>query len=52
MGCSSGVKGLAAGKRQAPAGRGGPGRGNTVVLGVEGAPTLVVSRSCGTWKPR
>jgi hypothetical protein len=25
---------------------------STVVLGVKGAPTPVVSRTCGTWKPR
>jgi hypothetical protein len=28
------------------------GRVNTAGLGVEGAPTPVAARACGTWKPR
>ena len=49
MGCWSGVQGLAAEKRQAPAGERALGRESTAVLGVQEAPTPVAARACGTW---
>ena len=48
MGCWSGVQGLAAGKRQAPAEEARSAGMSTAVLGVERAPTPVVARACGT----
>jgi hypothetical protein len=46
------VQGLAVEDRQAAAGQVFVGRVNTAGLGVEGAPTPVAARACGTWKPR
>jgi hypothetical protein len=48
MECWSGVQGLAAEKRQAPAEHAPQSGMSTAVLGVEGAPTPVVARVCGT----
>ena len=52
MGCKTGVQGLAVEERQAAAVQIFAGRVNTAGLGVEGAPTPVAARVCGTWKPR
>jgi RNA-directed DNA polymerase len=52
MGCRSRVQGLAAEKRQAPAGQRPQTGMSTVVLGVERAPTPAVAHACGTRKPR
>ena len=46
------VQGLAVEERQAAAGQIFVGRVNTAGLGVEGAPTPVAARACGTWQPR
>ena len=48
MGCWSGVQGLAAAKRQAPAGQRPRSGMSTAVLGVQRAPTPVAARACGT----
>jgi hypothetical protein len=48
MGCFSGVQGLAAEKRQAPAEETTLAGTSTAVLGVEGAPTPVAAHACGT----
>ena len=52
MGWETGVQGLAVEERQAAAAQIFVGRVNTAGLGVEGAPTPVAARACGTWKPR
>ena len=44
----TGVQGLAVEERQAAAGAIFVGRVNTAGLGVEGAPTPVAARACGT----
>jgi hypothetical protein len=46
------VQGLAVEERQAAAAQVFAGCGNTAGLGVEGAPTPVAARACGTWEPR
>jgi hypothetical protein len=46
------VQGLAVEERQAAAAQIFASCGNTAGLGVEGAPTPVAARACGTWKPR
>lgn len=51
MGWQTGVQGLAVEERQAAAVEIFVGRVNTAGLGVEGAPTPVAARACGTWKP-
>jgi hypothetical protein len=48
----TGVQGLAVEERQAEAAQVFAGFGNTAGLGVEGAPTPVAARACGTWEPR
>jgi len=49
VGCYSGVQGLAAAKRQAPAGQAIRFGMSTAVPGVEETPNPVVARPCGTW---
>lgn len=46
------MQGLAVEERQAATARIFRGRVNTAGSGVEGAPTPVAARACGTWKPR
>lgn len=48
----AGMKGLAAGKRQAPAGHPFRVGMSTAVLGVKRAATPVVARACGTREAR
>ena len=51
-GLSGGVQGLAAGKRQAPAGDFLSAEMSTAAPEIQEAPTPVASRACGTWEPR
>jgi hypothetical protein len=50
-GCRTGVQGLAGEDRQAAAVQIFVGRVNTAGPGVEGAPTPIAARACGTWNP-